>query len=264
MFKRAIVGVDGSKAGWTAVEYAFEFGKRLDIPVLGLHVVDERLIDESFLEDLAGVLGFTFYYGISAKVKEFLETQADAVLDEFLALGRKRGVKVSSFQAVGVPYREVLSQADKEDIIFLGKRGKRPIRGFLLGSNSEIIARRSPCPIFLSQEEYRDIKKVCLAYDGQDISKKALNMLKRLKTLFGFEINVIHVGEEDLQKEIGDVDRYENLKGLPEEKITQYCEEGMDMLVMGAFSKGRLKETVFGSVTSFVLHHVNIPVFLVK
>ncbi|MFN3814442.1 MAG: universal stress protein, partial [Aquificaceae bacterium] len=123
MFKRIIVGVDGSKAGWIAAEYAFEFGKRLDVPVLGLHVVDERLIDESFLEDLAGVLGFTFYYGISSKVKEFLETQADAVLDEFLAFGRKSGVKVSSFQAVGVPYREVLSQADKEDIIFLGKRG---------------------------------------------------------------------------------------------------------------------------------------------
>ncbi|MFN3814497.1 MAG: universal stress protein, partial [Aquificaceae bacterium] len=118
---------------------------------------------------------------------------------------------------------------------------------------------------FLSQEEWRDIKRVCLAYDGQDMSKKALNMLKALKTLFGFEINVIHVGEENFQKEMEDVDKYENLKGIPEEKITQYCEEEcIDMLVMGAFSKGRLKETVFGSITSFVLHHVNIPILLVK
>jgi Universal stress protein family. len=38
----------------------------------------------------------------------------------------------------------------------------------------------------------------------------------------------------------------------------------MDLLLMGAFSKGRVKELILGSVTSFVMHHLNIPILLVK
>ncbi|WP_340690794.1 universal stress protein [Hydrogenobacter thermophilus] len=266
MFKRLLVGVDGSKSGWTSCHYAFEFASKLDIPVVGIHIVDERLIEESFLEDLAGVLGFTFYYGASSKVREFLEAQADELLHEFLSLGRQRGLKVSSFQTVGVPYKEIVSQADKEDIIFLGKRGKRPIEGFLLGSNADMVARRSPCAVFLSPEEERSIRKVCVAYDGRQMSKKAMSVAQYLKPLFGFELEAIYVGEDNLSEDISQkVDHYEHLKGFPEEKIVEYCKgNNIDLLIMGAFSKGRFKEFFFGSVTSFVMHHLDIPMLLVK
>ncbi|MEZ0360711.1 MAG: universal stress protein [Hydrogenobacter sp.] len=266
MFKRILVGVDGSKAGWTASSYAFDFAKKMDLPVVGIHIIDERLIEESFLEDLAGVLGFTFYYGVSAKVKEFLETQADTLLHEFLSLGRQEGLKISSFQTVGVPYKEIVSQADKEDVIFIGKRGKKPMEGFLLGSNAEMVARRSPCSLFLSPEEKRSIRRICIAYDGREISKKGLEMAKYLKKFFEFELYAIRVVEEKLEEDIPkDVDSYECLRGLPEEKIVEYCKEkDMDLLIMGAFSKGRFKEFLFGSITSFVLHHLEIPILLVK
>ena len=132
IFKRIVVGVDGSKPSWTAKDYAFELGESLQVPVVGVHIIDNRLLEESFLEDLAGVLGFTYYLGISQKVKDFLEEQANTLIEEFLAEGRQRGVRVSSFQTIGIPYEELVKQADPEDLLIIGRRGRRPIRAFSL------------------------------------------------------------------------------------------------------------------------------------
>jgi len=85
MFKRVIVGLDGSKPSFVASHYGLELGSKLNIPVVGIHVLDSTLTEESLLADLAGVLGFSYYEGISAKVKEFLEKESEAVLDEFSA-----------------------------------------------------------------------------------------------------------------------------------------------------------------------------------
>jgi len=264
-FKRIIVGIDSSQSAWTASEYAFQLGKRLDVPVIGVYIVDERIIDESFLEDLAGILGFTYYVGISQKVREFLENQADALLDEFLALGRSKGVKVSSFQATGVPYKLIAEQADEEDLIVIGKKGKKPVEGLLLGSTAERVLRISKCSVLIVPQEYRELKKVCVAYDGMEISKKALSIAKDLSRLFRWNVIALYVGDKDLSRDVGDGVDYVNLKGIPEEKIVQYCkEEDVDMLFMGAFSKGKLRELILGSVTLFAMHHLDIPLFMVK
>jgi len=262
-FKRVLVGIDGSRAGWKAKDYAFEIAKGLDVPVVGIHVMDSRLMDESFLEDLAGVLGFTYYLGISEKVKDFLEEQANTLIEEFLAEGRQRGLKVSSFQTVGVPHEELLSQADPEDLMVMGKRGRRPLKGFLLSSNAEMVSRRSRCPVLLVPEEERAIKKICLAYDGREVSKKAVPIAKLMAGVFNAELMALHAGDEEIEKPEG-IDMT-SVRGIPEEVIVSYCKEkGVDMLIMGAYSKGRLRELFLGSVTSFVLHHLDIPILLVK
>ncbi len=263
MFDRILVGVDGSPTSWTAVHYAFELAKRLDLPVVGIHVIDERILEEGFLEDIAGVLGFNYYVGISGKLREFFEEQASILLDEFLALGRTKGVKVSSYQSMGKPYHVILAQADPEDLIMLGKKSHKPVSGFLLGSTTEIVARRSPCPVFVAVEQKREIKKLCVAYDGSKPSKRALRIGKLLGQVFEGEVHVVHVGEEDFSKDVGDDVRYVGLSGVPEEKLVEYS-KGMDLLIIGAFSKTRVRELFWGSVTTFVMHHTNTPLLLVK
>jgi len=69
--------------------------------------------------------------------------------------------------------------------------------------------------------------------------------------------------------EIGDIlgDDYTLHKttGLPEERIVSFCrEKGIDLLFIGAYGKGRLKEFFLGSVTSFVVHNLTIPMVLTK
>ncbi len=273
MFKRIIVGVDGSPASITAAKYALRIGNFYGIPVVGVYVVDVRLIEESFLADLAGVLGFTYYEGISGRVKEFLEKQGDAVLTEFSSLGREYGAKVSVVQTTGVPYREIASQADPEDLIVVGKRGRKPLKGVLLGSNSEKVARHANCPVFLIPEEERELRKVMVAYDGSENAKMALKVCRSLRDLYSYSITVLYVEEgekpEVMESEVEEVlgrdYTFLSLPGFPEEIIVEVSkEERIDLLFLGAYGKGRVKELFLGSVTSFVIHHLDIPLFLTK
>ncbi len=272
MFKRIIVGVDGSKASVEASRVAFRIGNFFDIPVVGMYVVDTRLLEESFLADLAGVLGFTYYEGISGRVREFLERQGEAVLDEFSALGRSLGSKVSVVQTVGIPYREITSQADPEDLIVVGKVGRRPVKGILMGSNSDKITRISKSPVFLVPEDPGEFRKALVAYDGRSNSKRALNMAVVLKEVFHYDLHVLTVGEdigqglrEEVRSSVGDDFTYHTATGFPEERIVSFCRENdIDLLFIGAYGKGRLKEFFLGSVTSFVVHNLNIPMVLTR
>ncbi|MCS7196890.1 MAG: universal stress protein [Aquificaceae bacterium] len=263
IFKRVVVGIDGSRAGWSAKDYAFELGERLSAPVVGVHVIDSRLLEESFLEDLAGVLGFTYYLGISQKVRDFFEEQANALIEEFLSEGRQRGIRVSSFQTVGIPYEELVNQADPEDLLVIGRRGNRPVRGFLLSSTAEVVSRRSKAPVMLTPEEKREIKSICVAYDGGELSKRALFLGEELSKMYNASLHALYVGDRKVETPSHTELLVE--QGLPEERIVTHCRErGVDLLLMGAYSKGRVRELFLGSVTSFVMHHIDVPLLLVK
>jgi len=112
-------------------------------------------------------------------------------------------------------------------------------------------------------EQKKDIKKICVAYNRSEPSKRALHMGKLIGKLFDAEVYAVHVGEGDLSAEVGEGVRYVRLPGIPEEKLVEYS-KGMDLMLLGAFSKERIKEFFLGSVTTFVMHHANIPLLLVK
>ncbi len=272
MFNRIIVGVDGSPSSITASEFAFDLAKFWSIPVIGLYVSDIRLVEESFLADLAGVLGFTYYEGISSKVREFLEKQGDTVLEEFSARGREKGVAVSLVKTAGVPYREIYQQADPGDLIVVGRVGRKPIKGILIGSNAEKVARNARCPVAIIPQRMGSPKKALVAYDGGRSSFRSMEVCKTLKDLYDYEIHVLVVEEEEgdhkrlkekVDQLLGEDYECHCLSGLPEERIVSFCREGsFDILFLGAYGKGRLKEFFLGSVTSFVLNNLEVPMIL--
>ncbi len=281
MFKRLIVGFDGSQSSYAAANYAFDLGAKLGVPVIGIYVIDTRLLDETLLEDLAGILGFTFYLGISSKVREALEKKADALFQEFAELGRQKGARVSLVQVEGVPYAEIAGEADGEDLIFIGRRGSEIVRGFMIGSTAERVVRKAPCPVFVSTERYRPIKRVGIAYDGSEVSKKALKVGAELSKGFEAFTEVIFVEpeggfpEELVDKLKAEADSvleplgvdytFTLLRGFPEEKLVEYQAHGnVDLLVMGAFGTKPLKEILLGSVAYYVMHHAEGPVVFVK
>jgi len=281
MFKRAIVGFDGSKSSYVAANYAFDLGKALNIPVIGIYVIDKRLLDETLLEDLAGILGFTFYLGISQKVKEALEKKADVLFEEFAQLGRQKGAKVSLVQVEGIPYQEIANEADEDDIIFIGYKGSEIVKGILIGSTAERVVRRAPCPVFVARDEYKPVKRVGVAFDGAEISKKALKVGAQLAKAYKAYMEVIFVEpsnnfpEELVDKIKEEADSILNslnvdytftlLKGFAEEKLVEYQEHGnVDLLVMGAFGMRPVKEILLGSVAYYVMHNAKGPVVFVK
>ena len=175
---------------------------------------------------------------------------------------------------MGIPYREIASQADPEDLIVVGKVGRKPVRGILIGSNSEKVARHARSPVLMVPQEEREIRKVLAAHDGSENAKLALKICRSLRELFGYSVKVIHVEEEEgaakeMEEEVkeilGEDHEFVSVTGFPEERIVQVVrEDGIDMLFLGAFGKGRFKELFLGSVTSFLIHHLDIPMLLAK
>jgi nucleotide-binding universal stress UspA family protein len=280
MISRILVGIDGSKSSWVAADYGIYFSKKLKKPVIGVHIVDIRLLETPFLEDLAGALGFTTYADITPKLKEILDERGRALLDAFAKKCREEGGDCSIAQAFGIVANELVEMADPEDLIILGKKGiHNKFAPLFLGSTAEAVARKSRCPVMITTDTFREIKKVILAFDGREKSIHAAQYLSSFAKEIGIEeISVISVLEEksgEKEKHIEELlEKYLDfdftlkfLYGYPEEELDNYIKENKEnyqLVVMGAFGESRIKELVLGSTTSFIIQHSPIPVLLVK
>jgi len=88
MVNRILVGIDGSK--------------------IGVHIVDIRLLETPFIEDLAGALGFTTYSEVTPKLKEVLDERGRVILDQFAKRCREAGADCSIAQAFGIVANELV------------------------------------------------------------------------------------------------------------------------------------------------------------
>ncbi len=280
MINRILVGIDGSKNSWVAADYGIYFSKKLKRPVIGVHIVDIRLLETPFIEDLAGALGFTTYADVTPKLKELLDERGRALLDAFAKKCREEGADCSIAQAFGIVANELVDMADPEDLIIVGKRGiHNKFAPLFLGSTAEAVARKSKCPVMITTDKFKEIKNILLAFDGREKSIHAAQFLNSFAKDLGIEeISVVSVLEEksrEKEKHIeelleANLDLDFTLKflyGYPDEELEKYIEENKekyDLVVMGAFGESRVKELVLGSTTSFVIQHSPIPVLLVK
>ncbi len=280
MISRILVGLDGSKYSEIAGEYGIWFSKKLNKPVIGVHIIDVRLLEGPFIEDVAGALGFTTYSDITPKVKEALEERAKVILDTFAKKCREEGGDCSIAQAYGIVYKELVEMTDPEDLIIIGKKGQHPqFVNLFLGSTAENVARHSKCPVMITNDKFKEIKNVVLFFDGREKSIHAVNYLNGLYKDLGLNsVKILSVLEEDsveMKNHIKDLlnthaqFKYEAqfFTGYPEEVLENYLKENkenLDLAVMGAFGESRVKELILGSTTSYIMQKSHVPLLLVK
>jgi len=120
-------------------------------------------------------------------------------------------------------------------------------------------------------EEERKIEKVLVAYDGSENADLALRICTALRDLFGYALNLLYVGteiekvREKAERHVKGSYEFHTADGFPEEEIVSYAKaNGIDMLFMGAYGKSRFREFFLGSITSFVVYNLSIPLLLAK
>lgn len=76
------------------------------------------------------------------------------MLEEWAGKGCHAGAKVRTVLRVGVPYREILSEAEesKVDLVLLATHGRGEIHRLLVGSVADRVIRMAPCPVFTVKE----------------------------------------------------------------------------------------------------------------
>ena len=275
MFKNILIPQDGSKHSRAALAYGTWLARKCDAKVIGLYVVDVVAMEGPFLHDLSGSLGFEPFLNFSTKMRDILESKGQGILKEFTENCQREGVVYDSVQDFGIVANTICEKAKLADMVIMGRRGINiQFEYGLLGSTTEGVIRKCSKPVLIVSDEYKEVTKPLLAYDGSFTSSRAMHSAAEFVNTLKLPLTVITVSKDgngeallnDAREYFKPYDiqpQFVLLKGhAPQEIVKYYKEHDHDILFMGITSHSRIVEMVLGSTTEYVMRSVNGPVFL--
>jgi nucleotide-binding universal stress UspA family protein len=272
MIKRILVPTDGSESAGLGVRYALALAKRWDAHLLGLYVVDVKLLEGPFLRDLSASLGTAPYVNYQGNMAMLLDERGQVVLEGFGKACTEAGVAFETSQVTGVVPREIIAVSEPTDMIVMGRGGEHNewLEG-LIGSTTESVIRGASQPVLVTGTDELGDTRFLVAYDGTQHSQHALKAAAMIAADWGMEFHVLTVGEDRKHLEEAehylqayDVDvEYITRDGEAGEEIVRYAEEcGADFLVMGAYRHSKIHDLIVGSTTTYAINHSPCPVLL--
>jgi nucleotide-binding universal stress UspA family protein len=275
MIKNILVSLDGSEHSETALSYGLWLAEKFDATLLGQHVIDTVSL-ESFFHDISGSLGFEPYLDFSTRMRDVLETRGEAVLEAFRGRCQEKGIRFESFLDMGIIPNEICERAKVADLVMIGHKGvNEKFSTGLLGRTAESVTRKSPRPVFVSPQDFREITNPMLAYDGSQRASTAMEHAAEVCAFLNLPLTVLHavkepkVAEKVIQEARGYLSSYKlkaeylAIPGYPEKVIISTLQKNShDLLFIGAYGHRRIIEMVLGSTTEYVLRNCSCPVFL--
>jgi nucleotide-binding universal stress UspA family protein len=274
LIKNILVPQDGSAYSASSLECALWVAKKFDATLTGIYVVDSVALEGSFLHDMSGSMGFEPFMDFSSKMKGVLEANGEVLLDAFEERCKSEGVTCHKATSYGVVASEICEQARLSDLIVMGRRGVNA--GFeyaLMGSTTESVVRKSEKPVIIVPEIFKEPVRPVLAYDAGSHSSKVLKSAVEFAKAATLPLTVLNVtasgsGDEAL-KEVEDyitpygIDfELKHLTGDPHSEIANFCNDGSDLIFMGATHHTRIVALILGSVTEYVMRMVETPFFI--
>ena len=274
MIKRILVPTDGSEYASVGVRYAVALAKRYGATLVGLHVVDIKLLEGPFLRDISASLGTAPYVNYQGNVSMILEERGVAALDSFRKACEEAGVACEACQVTGIVARCIVEKSELADLIVMGRGGEHGqwLDG-LAGSTTAGVVRRATQPVLVTGIDTLGTRRLVAAYDGSVHAKKALQAAAGISADWQMPCHVLVVGDEKAEFLLDEARAYLETHditanyvlrgGDPSEVIVGYAEEcEADLLVMGAYGHTKVRELVVGSVTAYALNHAQCPLLL--
>jgi nucleotide-binding universal stress UspA family protein len=200
------------------------------------------------------------------------------------------------------PPERLVSYAEDRDIdlVVMGTHGRRGVRRMLLGSVTEEVVRRAPCPVFTIQADADEapdqaVRRILVPVDFSTAAKVAVQHATEIAQTYGAEVHLLHVVEEvvypsaygiepalfpkdevvvRVEKTLGEMARsevgYEDVQvsatiGYAPMTILDYVQENqIDLVVIATHGRAGLDRMLLGSVAERVIRQSPVPVFVVK
>ena len=149
MFRKILVGVDGSESALKAVALAAALSEAHDAQLVFVHVVQLSAIADQ-------VLKISATEHLKENPKGIMEKLSQNVLDQARKHALQAGAleeRITTVTTDGNQARQLIQAAKrrKADLIVLGSRGRGRMEGLLLGSVSQKIAALAPCPCLIAR-----------------------------------------------------------------------------------------------------------------
>lgn len=276
MVKRILVPTDGSDAAAIGMDYAIALASKYSATLLGVHVVDVRLLEGPILRDLSASLGTAPYVNYEGNISALLEERGKAALSEFAERCALAGVAFESSLSTGMVSRTIVERAGLCDMIVMGRGGEHNewLEG-LIGSTTEAVVRRAAQPVLVTGVSMPGDKLFLVAYDGSSHARRALKTGATIAADWKVPFHLLLVGDQRMGEveaearaylQAHDVQvEYVRREGDPGDTIVAYAAEcDADLLVMGAYGHSKVRELVVGSTTTFAINHAPCPVLLTR
>ncbi len=249
MFNRILVTVPPGMLTWSATDIALQIALKEDAWLGGLRVYPAgQTAEDTLEEDFCRRLGEA---GIAGKlVTEVGKNAANQILL------RARWVDLVVTRMVFPPPLRLFSR---------------------LASGMRLLIRRSPTPLLLIPDQPREMKTVLLAFDDSPRASEALFMAAYLALRWQMRLTVI-TAHEDVQqakeiclpavrylvgREIEADFLYRS--GPADQAILKAVDElGIDLLVMGGYSKNLMRELFTKNTIDRVLQKICVPVLICR
>lgn len=137
--KRILCPTDFSEPSEHAIKYAISFAQQYGAVLYLLHVI----------EPLTPVPGIDLGPALVYEERPDLLNRVQELLDEIVPADLKPKIEIKQFIRRGTPFLEIIRVAREEqiDLIVIATHGRTGLSHMLLGSTTERVVRKAPCPV---------------------------------------------------------------------------------------------------------------------
>ena len=294
--KLILCPIDFSEFSVRAYRHALSLAEHYRAKVVALHVVEQFRFPSA---------GFAASAGLYDEFCQAAREGGKEQLQEFVKNHTHDEIQPEIVVHQGIASDSILAfaQAQKTDVIVMGTHGRRGYDRLMLGSVTNRVIRRAPCPVLVvckpqhestaadmaagkEQGHAHRLNRILFCTDFSENSERALNYAVSATAEYDAELTLLHVLEEvpspakteeaiaaateQLNKLIPPEAR-KTLKiktavrvGKPYRQIIQLALEAqVDIVAMGVRGRGALDLAVFGSTTYRVMQLGPCPVLAV-
>lgn len=275
MLRSLLIGVNGSSGSGQAIELALKWAQTYHTPVTCLGVVDVEALTAPEPIPM-GAAAFKVERDANVVTRE--RAQVAQALQSACAAAQTAGVECHLLQRDGCPADALGTEAERHDLVVLGRRSlpqsdREPAPSTTLVD----ILRQASRPVVVAGTSCPDVANVVMAYDGSAQAARTLQAFVQSGLHYGHPLHLVGIGDEplDVQAKLMRALDYVKTHGrnaelhvLPVRQtvaatLAQFVRQlPCGLLVMGVYGQPRLKELLFGSVTSAILRDIPAPLFL--
>ena len=276
---------DGSAYAPSVYDHAAWAAQRLSASIHVLHLVDPHH-ETATSANYSGAIGLGAKTALMEELVQLEATKARlaqargrALLDVAREHLARAGITaVVADQKYGSLADSIETYDAAADLVVIGKRGENTSLDFKhLGSNLERVVRTCQHPVLVASSAFKPIRRVLLAYDAGPSANRAVEYLAATPLLKECAIHLLSVGSggarlsggrtaaEAKLRAAGYEVKRELLHGHPIEVISKTVkEDGIDLLVMGAYGHMHIRHLLICSTTATLLRTCPIPAFLFR
>ncbi|WP_416137753.1 universal stress protein [Halomonas sp. HK25] len=284
MTERVMAAIDGSMFSEGVCDAAAWASLALGAPLTFLHVNDNHGAPEE--RNLSGNLRAGARERLLEELSQLDEQRAKVAQEQgrlMLQAVRERAVEdgvsdPATRQRNGTLVETLEELQGEMRLLVIGKRGEgAEHHSDHLGSNLERVVRTLHRPILMVPDSFRRPERVMLAFDGSQTTRKGVEMLAKSPLFAGIPVHVVIVGAETGEhrsqlewalktlRDAGHEAEGAIRAGEVEATLRSYqVEQGIDLLVMGAYGHSRIRHLLVGSTTTEMLRHASVPILLLR